>query len=252
MDIYYPEDMNGPTPAVVYVHGGGWRSGDKSEGVGTSIVPGLREAGFIVISIDYRLAPEYKFPAEIQDVQCALRHLRANASRYNLDPQRIGAMGGSAGGHLVALAGLADDSAPWGIGGYVEPYASQSSRVQAVVDLFGPTDLTKLASTEDRVTGDQVFGAAGPDDPILKIYSPVTYITPDDPPFLILQGLEDQRVPSSQSQLLYDLLAKTGVPAQLVIVKNAGHGFLPIGGPINPTLLELKEIVVQFLSQHLK
>ena len=246
MDVFYPEDLKAPAPVVVYVHGGGWTSGDKSEGAGMRFTPALLQSGYIIVSLNYRLAPAYKFPAQIIDVSCAIRHLRAYAARYNLDPQRIGAMGGSAGGHLVSLLGLADRSAGWGDG----PYESYSSRVKVVIDLFGPADLEHMPS--DLNIANEVFGATSPTDPALKASSPVTYVSADDPPFLILQGLEDKIVPPEQSQLLYDRLKAAGVPAYLTTIQNAGHAFMPVGGQIKPSIEELVQSVVAFCNQYLK
>ncbi len=139
MDVYTPDTMTNPAAAVIYVHGGGWTDGDKASG-GSREIREMLARGYLVFAINYRLAPEYKFPAQIQDVKCAVRHLRANVAVYNLDPDRIGAWGNSAGGHLVSLLGVTDASAGFeGSGGY----ADQSSRVQAVVDGYGPADLTQ-------------------------------------------------------------------------------------------------------------
>ncbi len=252
MDVYYPRSLKQPAPAVVYVHGGGWRGGNKDEGIGRNFIADLVRDGYVGISINYRLAPEYKFPAEIQDVACAIRHLRANAGRYGIDAQHIGVMGSSAGGHLAALLGLADRNPGWDIGQYQIPYADQSSRVQAVVDMFGPTDLTKLALKPNELEAQNVFGASTSNQSVLEIYSPVNYVSKEAPPFLILQGQEDRTVPPAQSQLLYDLLIKAGANAKLVMVQNAGHGFQPTGGRINPSMQELIQLAADFFDQTLK
>ncbi len=248
MDVYYPNAANGSWPVVMYVHGGGWVSGNKSAGAGMEDRPALTAAGFLVVSINYRLAPEYQFPAMIEDVKCAVRSLRAHADEYNLDPQRVGAYGGSAGGHLVSLLGTSDASAGWEVGETLD----QSSRVQAVVDMFGPSDLAVPGFIAQSDNGGVTFGVTQDGDPRLVAASPVTYITPDDPPFLILQGDADTVVPPEQSQEFYDRLTATGVEATLVMVKNAGHGFAPTGGPISPTRQEITQMVVDFFNQHLK
>jgi acetyl esterase/lipase len=249
MDLFFPKVSDGkPAPVVVYVHGGAWREGDKAEGAGMYVMPLLSQTGYLFASINYRLAPKYKWPAQIQDVKCAIRFLRAHAKGYDLDPIRIGAMGSSAGGHLVSLLGLTDMSAGFDVGEYLD----QSSRVQAVVDLFGPADLTVKHFTETQasiVRG--VFGVQAAGDPILRQASPVTYISKDDPPFLILQGDKDTTVPPSQSQELYDRLKAGGVTATLVIVKNAGHGFVPAGGAISPSLGELAKMTLDFFDRFL-
>lgn len=237
-----------PTPALLYVHGGGWTGGDKRSGAGTLDFAELLARGYLIAAVNYRLAPRYKFPAMIEDVKCAVRFLRANAERYNINPERIGAWGGSAGGHLVALLGTADETAGWDVGQYLE----QSSRVQAVVDMFGPTDLTVLFEGANPRLMEQVFGTSDRNSETLKRASPVNWVSADDPPFLILHGERDPLVPPSQSQIFYDKLVETGVPATLVMVKNAGHGFVPMGGPISPTRDELTKMIADFFDRYLK
>lgn len=241
LDLYFPKSLNGPTPVVVYVHGGGWTSGSKDDGAGTVDFPALLDAGFIVGSVNYRLAPQAQFPAMIEDVKCAIRFLRTNASQYNINPNKIGAWGGSAGGHLVSLLGTTDQSAGFDMGQYLD----QSSRVQAVVDMFGPADLTGAISQNYNNLKTNVFGNFDP-----AKASPVTYITPDDPPFLILQGDADTTVPLSQSQEFYNKLTAAGVPAQLVIVHGGPHG---LNSPNEtPSRSELTQMIVNFFNQHLK
>ena len=249
LDVMYPASFNGkPTPVAVYIHGGGWTQGDKDTGVGAKDIPGILARGYIVVSLNYRLAPQYKWPAQITDVKCAIRHLRANAATYKLDPNKIGVWGGSAGGHLVSMLGTTDKSAGFDVGEYLD----QSSRVQAVADLFGPSDLPAMAAGNSAGPITSVFGAQSRDDPILFKASPVTYITPDDPPFLILQGDKDTTVPMQQSQELYDKLKAAGVTATLVIVKNAEHSFRPSGGAISPSRAELAKMIADFFDQYLK
>ncbi len=257
MDLYYPKaGAGGPqragatlaAPVVMHVHGGGWTEGEKSNGEVAAEIALLVSQGYFVASIDYRLAPQYQFPAQITDTKCAVRFLRANAAKYTLDPNRFGVIGESAGGHLVALLGTSDQSAGWDVGQYPE----QSSRVQAVVDFFGPADLLAPEYQNRGAVGSftRVFG--GGQGAFAKA-SPVTYITPDDPPFLIMQGDQDTLVPMSQSQELYDRLKAGGVSAQLVIVKNAGHGFVPTGtGVVTPSRQEIARTVVGFFDQQLK
>ncbi|MBI3660081.1 alpha/beta hydrolase fold domain-containing protein [Candidatus Acetothermia bacterium] len=246
MDIYHPTPTSN-APVAMYVHGGGWTSGDKRGGAGAIDIPELVARGYLVVSVNYRLAPQYKFPAMIEDVKCAIRFLRANAAKYNLNPNKMGAWGGSAGGHLVSLLGTTDASAGFeGNGGY----ADQSSRVQAVVDMFGPTDLPALF--KNPASAQQVFRTSDKNSEILQRASPVNWVSKDDPPFLILQGEKDDVVPPSQSQGFYDKLIATGVPATLVMVKNAGHGFAPVGGSISPTRQELTKMIGDFFDKYLK
>ncbi len=179
LDLYFPSESAAPWPVVMYIHGGAWSAGDKRSGAGYVEVPALREAGFVVAAVNYRLAPRYTFPAMIEDVKCAVRFLRAHAADYGLDPDHVGVWGGSAGGHLAALLGTSDASAGWDVG----PYPDQSSRVQAVVDMFGPADLARMAAqaaTNPRGAPRllTIFDATSPDDPALAVASPVTYVIP--------------------------------------------------------------------------
>lgn len=247
MDVYYPNNGDEPWPATVYVHGGGWVGGDKIKGAGYRLVEPLQKNGYLVISVNYRLSPEYWFPAHIEDVKCAIRHLRAKASYYNLDPERIGAFGGSAGGHLVALLGTSDAAS--GLEGSGE-YQEYSSRVAAVVDLFGPTDEEAFCIPSKIET---VFGADQCEEEIITLASPMTHITAEDPPFLIIHGDKDQVVPISQSQKLHTALSAAGVPSTLITVENAGHGLVRTGdGQQNPNMREIPQIVIDFFDENLK
>lgn len=246
MDIYFPKTMNGKVPAVLYVHGGAWSSGDKATGAGSGDISALRDAGFIVAPIDYRLAPAFKFPAMIEDVKCAVRFLRAHALEYGIDTNKIGAYGGSAGGHLVALLGVTDQSAGWDIG----PDAAYSSHIQAVVDMFGPADLATLFSLGGATTAQSVFGTSDPRSPILAGASPVNWVSRDDPPFLILHGDRDTVVPLSQSQEFYTRLTGAGVESTLVVFKNGTHG---LANPdMEPSRQQLTQMLVQFFQKHLR
>jgi len=248
MDIHYPDSISGPTPVAMYVHGGGWSGGDKASGAGTFLFKYLTRSGYLVASVNYRLAPEHQFPAMTEDVKCAVRYLRANARTYNIDTHHIGVFGGSAGGHLVALMGLTDTSAGFDVG----PYLEQSSQVQAVVDMFGPTDLTIDFPGAENGIIHRVFGTTDRDSDLLINASPVTYVSRDDAPFLILHGSEDQLVPVSQSELLNRALLDVGVESQLVVVQNAGHGFAVEGGEIDPDRRELGRMILDFFDKHLK
>lgn len=241
MDVYFP-DSGGPWPALVYVHGGSWMRGDKSEVL--MFAGGLTAQGYLVVSINYRLYPPARFPAMIEDVKCAVRSLRAHAGEYNIDPNRIGAMGVSAGGHLVSLLGTSDQSDGWDVGEYLD----QSSRVKAVIAMAAVTDLTKHFPNADIEAMRHVgFG----EDNIMQA-SPITHVTSDDPPFLLIHGDRDELVPYEQSQLLYDRLIQANVPAQLVIVKNASHSFIAPEGTTTPSLLEINQIILDFLAEYLK
>lgn len=248
MDLYYPDEMGtGPLPVAVYIHGGGWTGGDKGTGEGMVDAHALLTHGYIVVSINYRLAPAYRFPAQIEDAKCAIRYLRANAERYRVNPERIGVFGSSAGGHLAALVGVADETAGFDKGEYL----GYSSSVRAVVDMFGPTNLTTLASDPNHTRLiPQVFGSADMD--FLRLASPVTYVSSNDPVFLILHGDKDPVVPLNQSTQFYEALKTAGVPVTLVTVKNAGHGFTPAGDHISPTRSEITQMILDFFEKNLR
>jgi acetyl esterase/lipase len=232
MDVYYPAS-GGPWPGLVFVHGGGWMEGDKAP---LAIIP--TDAGFLVFSINYRMYPAYRFPAMIEDVKSAIRYLRANAASFNLDPDRIALIGHSAGAHLVALAGLADENAGWDVG----PYLDHSSRVQAVIEMSGPTDLARQFPAEVMELKANVFGQEKFD-----IASPVHYVHPDAPPMLIVHGEVDEIVPVEQAQLLYNALVQSGAPVEKIILQNGGHGLEPVGGEMSPSVGEMFAAVMAFL-----
>jgi acetyl esterase/lipase len=199
--------------------------------------------GYLVVSINYRLYPAAQFPAMIQDVKCAVRFLRANAVQYNLDPNRIGAVGVSAGGHLAALLGTTDASAGWDVGEYLD----QSSRVQAVIAMAGVMDLSRNFPNADIEAMRRVgFGEFN-----MVEASPISHVSPDAPPFLLIHGDRDEVVPVEQSQRMYERLVQANVPARLVVVQNAAHSFTAPEGT-TPTIPEVNQIILDFLAQHLQ
>jgi len=247
LDVYYPAVSNAPAPLAVYIHGGGWTGGDKGGGAGLLDRDELLARGYVVASINYRLAPAYRWPAQVEDCKAAIRFLRANAARFGVDPQRVGIWGGSAGGHLVAMLGVADAGAGFDdSGGSYE----QSSRVLAVADLFGPADLSQPGFAASSAV--QALLGPNPSPEALSSASPVTYVSPDDPPFLILHGDKDTTVPLSQSEILRDRLDAADVPVTLVVVRNAGHGFTPSGGLPVPSRSELTSMIAEFFDSHVK
>jgi acetyl esterase/lipase len=227
LDLYLPDNPDGAAlPLIIWIHGGGWQNGSKDG------CPPLRAGyvghGYAVASLNYRLSQDAPFPAQIQDCQTAIRWLRTHAKEYHLDPERFGVWGSSAGGHLAALVGTSGYD-PALIKG--EP-SGASSRVQAVCDFFGPTDFHAFVTTpryESHAKADAPEGLllGGPvlDNPEKAARAnPITYVTPDDPPFLIVHGDADPVVPINQSQLLLAALKKAGVRAELHIVEGGGHG----------------------------
>lgn len=248
-----PKGLAGPLPGIVCIHGGGWVQGSRDDF--REVVTTLAAAGFVATTIEYRLAPDHKWPAQIEDSKCAVRWMRAHASQLNVDPNRIGVMGGSAGGHLSALVGLMEpDHGLEGEGGW----ADQSSQVQAVVNFFGPTDLLKefehqekgkalaaLIKHDVNVLQQFLGGTPGEVPDAYKAASPMTYVSRYDPPMLILQGTHDVLVPWDQSLKLAAALAKNGNKGRLELIFGAGHGW--DGAEFDRT----KDVVIQFLRQYL-
>jgi len=223
LDLAMPKDGAGPFPTIVCVHGGGWKAGNRQSLAKT--IEGMAARGYVAVTISYRFSQVAKFPAQIEDCKAAVRWLRANADKYHVNPDRIGAVGFSAGGHLVCLLGTADkNDGLEGQGGNPE----QSSRVQAVVSFFGPTDFT-TKTWSDEVEKEfliPLFGATLEENPTLyKKGSSISYVTKDDPPFLFFHGTEDRLVGLRHSQLLADKLKGVGVNAKVVVMEGEGHGW---------------------------
>jgi acetyl esterase/lipase len=262
LDVYEPNPLPSTRgPAVVYVHGGGWVAGDSTITSGSvvgQIARAIEAKGWVFVSIDYRLAPRFRWPAQIDDAACAIRFLRAASSALHIDPSAIGAMGDSAGGQIVSLLGLGDSAAGIASG----PYAGQSTAVQAVVDLYGPADLTTTDWAHAALIQDyavQAFGTTfGPGIPgasttaLLAAASPVTYIAAHAPPFLVVQGEQDTVVPPDQSVELATRLRETGDSVTLVLVQHAQHGLLPAGGPVAPGVTLIAAQAAAFLVHHLQ
>ena len=251
LDLYLPTTPE-RAPAILFLHGGGWITGDKREsGWFDAVRERLLDQGFIVASANYRLAPGNAWPAHIEDAKCAVRFLRAERETYGIDPDHIGVWGTSAGAHLAALVGVTNAGAGFeGTGGQ----AAESSRVQAVVDLYGPADLTDGEGWPDGHLAvlRLVFGTSNLDDPVLAEASPVFHATSDDPPFLILHGERDGLVPIRQSERLFAALAASGAAVEFVPVENARHGLEPLGGEIRPSKEEITGRIVEFFDAELR
>ncbi len=226
LDLYLPVDKADKRPLIVWIHGGGWKNGSKER----MPMDWLLQKGYAIASINYRLSDEAKFPAQSHDCKGAVRWLRANAGKFGYDASKIGIAGSSAGGHLVALLGVSGDVKE--IEGDVGGNPKYSSRVQAVIDFFGPTDFLTMVDQPSRID------RSGPDCPEALLIggtvkenpdkaraaSPSTYVTKDDPPILIYQGDKDPLVPWKQSTTFHAQLQKAGVVSELVMIKDGGHG----------------------------
>lgn len=251
LDLYIPENAEAPTPIVVWIHGGGWAAGDKNGC--PPLNSGYLKRGYAAVSLDYRLSGDAIFPAQIEDCKAAIRWLRAHAKEYNLDPNRIGVWGASAGGHLAALLGATGNTREFDVGENLD----QSSAVQAVSDFYGPTDLVQMdahavpgatlihdspRSPESRLVGGPL--QEKPFRDLAAKVNPIPYLTKNSPPHLIVHGDKDMSVPHHQSILLHAALEKLGVPVRFHTIKGAGHGS-GFAGP------EIREMVAAFFDYHL-
>ena len=232
LDIYSPKSITEPLPVVLWIFGNRWSRGNKDHPPPLNLV----SHGYIIVSIEYRLSGEAPFPAAIEDCKAAVRWIRANAAAYHFDPDHIGAWGHSAGGHLAALLGTS--------GGIEElegagDNATVSSRVQAVCDMAGPSDIVQfydaVSNSNDEMARvakssiEQFLGGTVDQQRAKAIAaSPTTYVSKDDPPFLIIHGENDMSIPVSQSELLASKLKAAGVKVTLIVAGGRGHG---IGGP---------------------
>jgi acetyl esterase/lipase len=250
LDLYVPK-ADKPLPLLVWIHGGAWQGGSK-EGCPPAR-QGYLERGYAVASLNYRLSGHAVFPAQIEDCKAAVRWLRSHAKEYGIDPDRFGVWGSSAGGHLVALLGASGDDKAFDVGQNL----GVSSRVQAVCDYYGPTDLTRM---EERTAPGARFDHNGPNSPESLLLggpvqenkekaaraNPMTYIgTNALPPFLIVHGDADPTVSFYQSELLFDALKKAGGNVRLHRIKGAGHG-QGFGGK------EIDAMATRFFDQTLK
>ena len=225
MDVVRPASGDGPFPAVVCVHGGGFRAGTRQRYL--PIAYHLAQRGYLAATVSYRLSPMAQFPAAVEDVKAAVRFLRANAARFHLDPDRIGAVGGSAGGHLVLMLGLTGDVEVFEGSG---PNQEQSSRVQAVVNFYGPTDLTASYEPGKSVDAAEVLpmflgGDLAHNRAEHVRASPLNWVSPDDAPTLTIHGTEDNYVAYEHGVWVTERLEGAGVPTRLETIEGAGHGF---------------------------
>lgn len=246
LDLYLPKARKDdkPLPVVVFIHGGAWQAGDKRGGYGM-IAPLVESGDYIGVSVGYRLSDEAIWPAQIHDCKAAIRWLRANAKKYNLDPNKIGVTGTSAGGHLVAMLGTTGDTP--NLEGPLGEYVKESSRVQCVVDQFGPTDLLAMGGSHNNPNSPEsklVGGAVQEMQKVAREASATTHVSKDDPPFLLIHGTDDRVVPFNQSELLHEALQKAGVESVLVPVQGGGHG--------NFGTSDVTQRMRQFFDNHLR
>jgi acetyl esterase/lipase len=241
-DVYMPEASESRLAVAIWLHGGGWRFGDRH--LAPDLLSFARETGLAVVSIDYRLSDEAKFPAAVEDVKTAVRWVRSLGGEFGFDGQRIGLWGSSAGGHLAACAALSPEDEF-----LTSEHAGFSSAVQAVVDGYGPTNFARIDADRARTTTlgadaeslaignvlpaadpdsfeSRFLGALVTDSPLqVELADPVHYVRGGGPPFLILHGQSDALIPCSQSKYLFDALKAAGGETVLALFEKLGHGF---------------------------
>ena len=244
-DLYLPRGVARRPPVIVWLHGGGWKHGDRK--LAPDLGRHFASQGFAMVSVDYRLSTTAPFPAQVEDVKTAIRWLRAVSDEYGLESDAIGLMGSSAGGHLAAIASLSGDDQFHTPGAFDDV----SSRVQAVVDAYGPIDFLTMDDERDALAPGEdddprsvrvppgyqsaaadsfesllVGAPIGSRPDLVRCANPVTYATRPDVPFLILHGRSDRVVPFTQSEHLYDALSAGGGEVTLALIDGLGHGFL--------------------------
>lgn len=250
LDVYVPRNSSQPTPLIIWIHGGAFKMGDKSGKIFDPLPFEYLSQGFALASINYRFSQHAIFPAQIEDCKAAVRWLRANAVRFNFNPNKFCAWGASAGGHLSAMLGVCGHVGEFEVGEHLD----RSSRVQCVVDYFGPTDFLLMDAQRlpngmthnnaDSPESELIGGAIQENKVATARANPITYITPDTPPFLVVHGDADPLVPYGQSVILVEALHNANVPVSFYTVKGAGHG--QFTDPAVP------QITREFLIKHLQ
>jgi len=244
LDLYPPRQRAfEKSPVVMYLHGGGWEKNNKqSEPSQLAMIDGLRDKGFAIVSINYRLLPDAPFPAALEDTLCAIRFLKAKASNYKLDKQKFALYGFSAGGHLASLIAALPANSQFNTGEYTE----ESSSVQAVVTLAGIFNLHDYIQPSTAMRAQALL--AGQDAAVAE---PATYLTPAAPPFLLIHGLQDQHVYMTQDDYFATKLGENGIYHEELRVANAGHGLEPLTGPIHPSEAVVNQRIADFITSQL-
>lgn len=242
LDLARPRSSRKPLPCILVIHGGGWYTGSKSDHTG--IIENVARRSCVGVSADYRLAPAHRFPAQVEDVKCAVRFLRAHAEPYGIDPGRIGVLGFSAGGHLAMMLGTTVGMKELeGRGGWED----QSSEVQAVVSCFGPVDLAAQDwPDETRRMIEDFLGGTREDIPkVYELASPVAHVKDRCPPMLLFQGTRDEYVPYTQAYAMIEALTRAGAHGRAEILINQGHTW-------EERLMEwMLEVSYEFFQHHL-
>jgi acetyl esterase/lipase len=243
LDIARPPGKDGVFPAVLVIHGGAWRAGNKSSV--RQAMEHLTKRGYVAVSPQYRFCPKDVFPAQVHDVKAAVRYIKSNAKKLQIDPDRVGAMGFSAGGHLALMLGLTGPND--GLEGDVSAGAPDS-RVKAVVNYFGPTDLAAkdIPAQSKGLVKDFLGGTPEEKPEAAAKASPLTFVSSDDAPVLTFQGTKDPLVPFSQAIKLASAMNSSGVSGRVELLIGASHGW------VGPEFDRTENEAVQFLDRYLK
>ena len=230
LNLILPKDRKKKIlPALIYIHGGGWKNGNKNQG-NVRLIPYVESGEYVGISIGYRLSGEAQWPAQIHDCKAAIRWVRGNAKNYGINPEKIGMFGTSAGGHLVAM--LVTSKNVKELEGDLGNYKKMKSTVHCVVNFFGPSALLEMSKYPSRIDHDAanspeselIGGALQENKKKAMDASPINYVTKDDCPFIHVHGTDDQLVPYNQSVILHKKLLENGCDSRLITVKGGGHG----------------------------
>ena len=234
VDVYLAKSDK-PLPAMIYIHGGGWRAGSKKN-VPRWLKDFVTAGALSVIAVEYRFTDVATHPAQVHDCMRAIQFVRQNAEKWNIDPSRIGVTGGSAGGHLSAYVALHDDVAQ---ADSADPVARQSSRVSCAVSFAGPTDWRLLSSIEHRHPAYRQLIGFDPGTPardlkpsLIKDVSPISFVTKDDPPVMQVHGDQDRIVPLQHASNLHAKVRSTGVKTELVVIPGGSHSVAGASGPV--------------------
>ena len=242
LDVIKPATAVEHAPALILIHGGGWQGGDKADFLNFG-----REAakkGFVCVTINYRLAPKHRFPAQVEDAKCAVRWMRSQAEALHIDKQQIGAVGGSAGAHLAMMLGVMDPTDGLeGDGGNPD----QPSKVRAVVSLFGPANfLSEYPPVSQAIVKNFLNGTKEEIPEIYRRASPISYVNRGDAPMLLFQGTKDLLVPYDQATQMATALTDANVDGRVELLLGAGHGW---GNPEQHRVIEGS---LEFMARHLK
>lgn len=243
LDMARPAEGDGPFPAVLVIHGGGWRAGNKADSRGA--LAEFARRGYVAVSPQYRFAPKDVFPAQVHDVKAAVRWLKSHAKDYKVDTDHVGAVGFSAGGHLSLMLGLTGPSD--GLEGETSEGAPDS-RVHAVVNYFGPTDLAapNIPEFSRGLVRDFLGGSASEKPEVAAKASPMSFLSKDDAPILTFHGTKDPLVPHDQAQRLAEGMTRVGIAGRTELLIGAGHGW------IGPELKRTMDETYAFFDTHLR